>query len=209
MKWLGVASLALCLSLAFSIVVSAPAMASPSSNHPKTVVYSNASLLRPDGVVHLFYYPKMCSNGRQGCYVKITVVATIVKDIHGVHPGASQPYDPGYDETVTDDYVTCTGIFGNCIQFTEAKLTSTYTIHDGSVVSWFDQYRYCGANGWTCQGVAGIFNEQNYAGVGSILTGYGPQLYNGINSSQTKYARIVMQGGGNYYFINTCAGYLC
>lgn len=185
---------------------------------PPTRIYTTAETFQADGTVHQFTYPIVCSDGTSGCYVKITVTGTRVTNPSAIPTGmripgiAVSPQDIAYYHVV-DDYVTCTGGFGQCSGgYTEAKNDVYFEVISGDVSDVYNQQRYCGAYTWTCEGVGPGFTTYGYAGPGSALSGYGPQLYNTtLNGagSQTKYADIVMYQGGTYTYKNTCTGYLC
>jgi hypothetical protein len=115
-------------------------------------------------------------------------------------------------KTITNDYKTCTGWFGSCGDYTDAKLDSNVT-YDGVAgyihVNWLHQY--CSAYGWTCQGVAGTSwhdqGDQNH----TTTMDYGPQLYKSTHNDnqQTKWVQTIVNKWGDYSFNNTCSGALC
>jgi len=199
---------ALAGSLNPSGLSSPSASAAPISTLP-SVVYTSTNHFKADGVSHEFIYPKTCSDGLSGCYVKITVTGLKFTRPQIQDLGNSHPYDPPNYEDVTDDYVTCTGWLGQCYNYTEAKLRSEFEFIDGDIESVYDQTQYCGAAGWNCQGLAGTYVQWDPIGGNTVLSGYGGQVYNSSGGSQTKYANTIMYGNGTYDFSNTCGGYLC
>jgi hypothetical protein len=112
-----------------------------------------------------------------------------------------------YSETITNDYVTCTAWLGDCNDYTEAQLVSTDYYNGVDPPYNGSMSQYCGAAGWTCQGIAGVSNQ---AWNGSYEQDtYGPQLYNSNDGSQSKYARTQVHLDGSYTFYNTCVGWSC
>lgn len=208
-KTLLVASLAaLCSALA---LFGGQAHAAAASTLPHRS-YSPGQWLQADGVAHTFVYDQPCAaTAAKGCVVHtvITVTATrIPAKTHVVTPQDNW-WAPQY-ETITDDYVTCTGPFAACSYYTEARLTSNFEYNSSGNINpvSVSKQQYCGGSNWSCQGIAGT---KSYPWNGSYAEDdYGPQQYLGQGGlSQSKWAVIRVDLYGNFSFHNMCTGSLC
>lgn len=89
-----------------------------------TVTYTPNVWLKPDGKVHRWRYNIQCADGLSGCFVLITASntpGTPGKVSSGLSPNSCGLSCQTNYETLTNDYVTCTGFFGSCGAYTEAK----------------------------------------------------------------------------------------
>jgi hypothetical protein len=113
------------------------------------------------------------------------------------------------DVTLTNDYKTCTGSFGACWSYAEAK-NVTYAWWSYIGTGLYSIQQSCGAMNWLCQGIGPTSSTHNQDCYNCLHTSYGPQLYTDqLNRSQTKYSDIRLHPNGSSENLYFCTGDLC
>ncbi len=184
------------------------AQAAPAAQ-PPTNVHTVPGMFQADGKVHTYRWTTPCAKATEsGCYSEITGSATLLPPLGLARSNGVIPYDAGVHRVqLTNNYVTCTGIFGNCNQYTQARLVAidTWNGYDTDTES---MTRSCGAVGWNCGAIGPVSTSSNDCNF-CTRNIYGPQLYNGAQGSQTKYSMILLHPNGAYQLLYSCTGYLC